>query len=120
MQNCPIVAVDTFIQAIRDSGYRSTGSAVAELVDNALEAGARTIDIDVTESAENPASRRVEVVDDGSGMSNDTMRLALQFGGSTRFNSRSGLGRYGMGLPCSSLSQARRVEVYSWLRRGDV
>ena len=32
----------------------------------------------------------------------------------TRFNDRSGLGRYGMGLPNSSLSQARRVTVYTW------
>jgi hypothetical protein len=36
-----IVALDTFIQATRDSGYKGTGSAVAELVDNSLQAGNR-------------------------------------------------------------------------------
>jgi hypothetical protein len=42
-----------------------------------------------------------------------TLRHALQFGWSSRFNSRNGFGRYGMGLPNASLSVARRVEVYS-------
>src|SRR5690348_1845911 len=44
----------------------------------------------------------------------------LRFGGSSRFNDRSGLGRYGMGLPNSSFSQARRVDVYSWQKLGTV
>jgi hypothetical protein len=51
-------------------------------------------------------------------MDKKTLRQALRFGGSSRFNDRAGLGRYGMGLPNSSLSQARRVEVYSWQTRG--
>ncbi|MBI3304249.1 MAG: ATP-binding protein, partial [Deltaproteobacteria bacterium] len=58
--------------------------------------------------------KRVIVTDNGEGMSRAIMQLALQFGGSTRFNARRGTGRYGMGLPNSSLSQARRVDVYSW------
>ena len=53
-------------------------------------------------------------------MSPQTMQLALQFGGSTRFNSRRGTGRYGMGLPNGSLSQARRVDVYSWIDPGKI
>ena len=47
-------------------------------------------------------------------MTTQTMRLALQFGGSNRFDNRSGLGRFGMGLPNSSVSQCRRIELYSW------
>ena len=42
-----IVAVDRFIQATRDSGYKSTSSAVAELVDNAIQADATRIRITV-------------------------------------------------------------------------
>jgi hypothetical protein len=53
-------------------------------------------------------------------MDRTTLRQALRFGGSSRFNDRSGLGRYGMGLLNSSLSQARRVEVYSWVRPAKV
>jgi hypothetical protein len=46
-----------------------------------------------------------------------TLRTALRFGGSSRFNDRNGLGRYGMGLPNSSLSQAKRVTVHTWRSR---
>ena len=43
-----LVAVDKFIQATRDSGYKGTSSAVAELVDNSLQAGATEIAISIT------------------------------------------------------------------------
>ena len=33
-----IVAVERFIHATRDSGYRGTAAAICELVDNALQA----------------------------------------------------------------------------------
>jgi hypothetical protein len=45
-----------------------------------------------------------------------TLRTALSFGGSTRFNDRGGQGRFGMGLPNSSVSQAGRLDLYSWQR----
>jgi hypothetical protein len=116
-----IIALDRFILATRDSGYKGTESAVAELVDNSLQAGAKLVSIAIAvqdESAANPL--RVSVQDDGCGMDKKTLRQALRFGGSSRFNDRTGFGRYGMGLPNSSLSQARRVEVYSWRRPGAV
>lgn len=110
-----IIAVDKFIQATRDSGYKGTPSAVAELVDNALQAGAQNIDIQlIRDTTEDDHAIDLIVRDDGAGMDRHVLRHALRFGGSTRFNDRLGLGRYGMGLPNSSLSQARRVTVYSW------
>ena len=111
-----LIAVDKFIQATRDSGYKGTTSAIAELVDNSLQAGARHIGIRVIRAVTNDDDNAIEVVvqDDGTGMERHVLRHALRFGGSTRFSDRSGLGRYGMGLPNSSLSQARRVTVYTW------
>lgn len=110
-----IVAVDKFIQATRDSGYKGTSSAIAELVDNAIQADASCVRITVAHTAgEERDSINVFVQDDGTGMDPFTLRHALRFGGSTRFNDRRGMGRYGMGLPNSSLSQARRVTVYTW------
>jgi hypothetical protein len=114
-----IVAVDRFIEATRDSGYKSTSSAVAELVDNAIQADATRICITVTATGDSGALEIV-VYDNGSGMDPFTLRTALRFGGSTRFNDRTGLGRYGMGLPNSSLSQARRVTVYTWRTPSEV
>jgi hypothetical protein len=110
-----IIALRQFIQATRDAGYKSISSALAELVDNSFEAGAQRVDIDFRRT--DAGGTEVVVSDDGCGMSPSVLRLALQFGGSTRFDSRVGTGRYGMGLPNSSLSQARRVDVFSWRKR---
>ena len=43
----------------------------------------------------------------------ETCRNSLRFGWSSRFNQRGSYGRYGMGLPNASLSQARRVDIMS-------
>ena len=101
-----------FIQATRDSGYRHIASALSELVDNSMQAGASEVDILVEEDSEGIPF--VAILDDGCGMNRNQLSSALQFGGSDRFDDRSGMGRFGMGLPNSSLSQARRVDVYSW------
>jgi hypothetical protein len=118
--DCSIIALDKFIQATRDSGYKGTASAISELVDNAIQAGARRIDISVTaKTTDDDKTIEVSVVDNGCGMDPFTLRQALRFGGSTRFGDRKGLGRYGMGLPNASLSQARRVTVYTWQSSGE-
>jgi hypothetical protein len=109
-----IVAADKFVQATRDSGYKGTASAVAELVDNAIQAGASDIKLSLQVSDEEELPVILTVTDNGSGMDASTLRTALRFGGSTRFNNREGLGRYGMGLPNSSFSQARRVTIHTW------
>ncbi len=117
----PLVADRQFILATRDTGYRSISAAVSELVDNALQSGADTVHVFVREErsnreASNTRRRRVSlaVLDNGSGMDARALRTALQFGGSDRFNDRSGAGRFGMGLPNSSVSQSRRLELFSW------
>ncbi len=112
-----IVALDRFIQATRDSGYKSTSSAISELVDNAIQARASRIWITISQDEKKTHDGYVVTVrDNGTGMDPFTLRQALRFGGSTRFGDRNGLGRYGMGLPNASLSQARRVTVYTWQR----
>jgi Histidine kinase-, DNA gyrase B-, and HSP90-like ATPase len=114
--DCSIIALDRFIQATRDSGYKGTASAISELVDNSIQARASRIAISVTAtgSVEEEKAFEVTVLDNGCGMDVFTLRQALRFGGSSRFGDRAGLGRYGMGLPNASLSQARRVAVYTW------
>ena len=81
-----IVLERTFILATRDTGYKSTAAAVAELVDNALQARARHIDIIMHDDEADGLA--LCVVDDGTGMSGWTLRTALCFGGSTRFDGR--------------------------------
>ena len=104
-----------FLVATRDTGYKTTALAIAELIDNSLQADATEVQVEVAAGRDDKFPIEITVFDNGSGMDPDTLSTALTFGGSTRFGDRSSLGRYGMGLPNGALSRARRVEVYSWI-----
>lgn len=113
-QSTSLVVASRFIEATRDSGYKSLGSALAELIDNAFEAKATDVRVLVEKAdAVEAAGAIVKVSDNGLGMDEETCHNALRFGWSSRFNQRDSFGRYGMGLPSASLSHARRVEVFS-------
>ncbi len=112
-----IVDAANFLLATRDTGYRSSPQAVAEFIDNAIQAGALNIHVQVSQSSDRSLPLELTITDDGRGMSAAELTKALTFGGSLRFADRAFLGRYGMGLPNGALSQARRVEVYSWQGR---
>jgi hypothetical protein len=117
-QSGDIVSIERFVNAARDAGYRNISAALAELIDNAFQARARTVRIVFERSSDGDVN--VITSDNGTGMKPAVLREALQFGGSTRFNSRTGLGRFGMGLPNSSLSHAKRVDVLSWTSKNRV
>ena len=108
------------IRALRDSRYHNTAYAIAELIDNSIEADAEQIDLLCMEQSgivESRARRRVSeiaILDNGIGMDPRTLLEALKFGGGTRHNSQRGIGKYGMGLPTASMSQCKRVDVWTW------
>ncbi|WP_295194263.1 ATP-binding protein [uncultured Brevundimonas sp.] len=110
-----LMVPEAFVRGIRDLGYRSNGDAVAELVDNAIQAYADRVDVlfgyDRAASSKKPV--QLAVVDNGHGMEPDMIRMAVMWGGTHRENDRNGLGRYGYGLPCSSVSLGRRFTVLS-------
>ncbi len=118
--DAPFIPADLAIQAMRDSGYKNTAYALAELVDNSVQANARHCEIIGIEELVQLASRsrrrltKLAVLDNGDGMPSAVLRKALQFGNGTRLNDRSGIGRFGMGLPNASISQAGRVDIWSW------
>jgi Histidine kinase-, DNA gyrase B-, and HSP90-like ATPase len=103
-----------FLLATRDTGYKSTTLVLAELIDNSIQAGAGNVSVKISSGDDPQMPVEIAVVDDGEGMDACTLGAALTFGGSSRFNDRSSLGRYGMGLPNGTLSRSRRVEVYTW------
>jgi hypothetical protein len=111
-----LVVPSNFIRAVRESGYLSLSSALAELVDNSLQASSSRIAISIVRESPD-AFPEIVVEDNGTGMSPIELEMCLSFGGSSRFGARESFGRFGMGLPAASLSQARCVEVTSW--RGD-
>ena len=108
------------IRALRDSRYHNTAYALAELIDNSIEAKAGRIELLCSERfmQEKLEQRRqlsaIAVLDNGTGMDVKTLLDALKFGGGTRHDSKRGIGKYGMGLPTSSMSQCKRVDVWTW------
>jgi hypothetical protein len=115
-----LMVPEAFVRGIRDIGYRSNGDAVAELIDNALQAYADRVDVlfGYEGSASSKKPMQLAVIDNGHGMDPAMIRMAVMWGGTHRENDRSGLGRYGYGLPCSSVSLGRRFTVVSQVSGG--
>ena len=117
LQSYTIINTGMTVEAMRDSGYKSTTHALAEIIDNAMEADADAIEV-FGVSRPHPDTGRITldelaVLDNGKGMDETTLRRSLRYGDGTR-QSRQGIGRFGVGLPNSSLSQATRVDIWSW------
>lgn len=117
-----LMVPEAFVRGIRDLGYRSNGDAIAELIDNALQAYADRVDIafgyDGGSSTKKPV--QLAVIDNGHGMEPAMIRMAVMWGGTHREGDRTGLGRYGYGLPCASVSLGRRFTVLSKVADGDL
>ncbi|KZL48196.1 histidine kinase [Nodularia spumigena CENA596] len=117
-----IVPAHLAVQAMRDNGYKNAAYAIAELMDNAIQAGASQVELLCGERKQQVEERKrsrieqIAVLDNGKGMDADVLRLALQFGNGTYLDEdkHTGIGRFGMGLPSSSISQCQRVDVWTW------
>lgn len=100
----------SLIESMRAIGY-SVETAIADLVDNSISAGALNIHIAYDASAE----PYVAVLDDGEGMAPNELTNAMRHGSSNPNDPRGqhDLGRFGLGLKTASLSQCRRLTVVS-------
>lgn len=90
-------------------GY-GISEAIADLVDNSVDARAGNVHVRFVRGTEGVHS--VIIADDGEGMNEDTLREAMRFG-SRSTKSGKQLGKYGIGLKSASLSQADTVTVLS-------
>lgn len=122
--NRTFIPTSLAIQSMRDNGYKSTVYAIAELVDNSIQAGATKVDILLGEklgSHNRHVIHEIAILDNGSGMDKETMSICLQFGNGTRLTSekQTGMGKFGMGLPAASVSQCLKTELYSWQSKSD-
>jgi hypothetical protein len=93
-------------ESLRDIGY-DFSSAVADIVDNSIMAGATRVEILIEFGG---LDSSVTVSDNGCGMTANGLVEALRYG-TRRTYSRGDLGRYGLGLKTASLSQCRSVTV---------
>lgn len=109
-----------FVKAIRSSGYKNAAMALGELIDNSLQAGADNVEVLVSERNVKSGSRfmwnayEIGVLDDGLGMDPVLLRKSLRLGDGSSFGKEGGMGKFGVGLPQASVSQAQRVDVWSW------
>ena len=106
-----IVDIQNMGDALRNTGYKNIESAVAEIVDNSVEANANDVFVIMSEDI-NPVSGRklvseIGFLDNGDGMSTDILGSCLGIGATTRM-ARKGMGRFGVGLPQASLHACPR------------
>ena len=96
--------------SMRSVGY-SLRTAIADVIDNSISAGASTVAIDFGHDPH----PYIAITDDGHGMTPQTAREAMRLAGSSLRTTRaaSDLGRFGLGLKTASLSQARSLIVVS-------
>lgn len=112
-----IFQIDTMGDALRNTGYKDISSAMAEIVDNSVEENASDILIIVSEEYNSKTGRNniseIAFLDNGNGMPYEVLEKCLGIGCSTR-KERKGIGRFGVGLPQSSMYACPAVDVYSW------
>lgn len=99
------------IESMRDIGY-TLGSALADVIDNSITAGATVISMLADTAGDNP---RFGIVDNGRGMTYAQLLNAMRPGASSPLAERKSddLGRFGLGMKTASFSQCRRLTVVS-------
>jgi Histidine kinase-, DNA gyrase B-, and HSP90-like ATPase len=111
----PAIQTGQALLSLRDSGF-SLPTALAEVVDNSIEAKASRIRIEMEDATANRAGkhvRQIAVVDDGEGMDVDTLWHYPVIGFSTRYMRTDTIGKYGVGAKLAALNFGRRIDVWS-------
>jgi len=98
-----IPSAKRLINSLRSLGYEFP-TAIAELVDNSIEAEATEVFIKVEFDGENSW---VMIADNGNGMSAEKLKESMRFGSASIYNDRS-LGKFGLGLKTASFSQCKQ------------
>ncbi|WP_353473434.1 ATP-binding protein [Salipiger sp. H15] len=113
---------EAFVESMRSTHYKHTGTAVDELIDNAIEAGANTISVAFGfQKNGDKKPNAIAIIDNGHGMPPNMVRRAASWGGTHRHRNetREGMGRFGFGLPSASVNQGKRFTIFSKLRGED-
>ena len=83
--------------------------AVADIVDNSIEANASVVAIDVEFEGDDSW---VRIADNGTGMRAEQLREAMRYGAEREYEEED-LGKFGLGLKTASMSQCQRLSVAS-------
>jgi hypothetical protein len=114
LEAIPVIQTGQALMSLRDSGY-SLPTALAEVVDNSIEAGAQkiTVHLDEVETDGRKHVTRITIADDGEGMPIDILHRYLVIGYSTRWMRRDTIGKYGVGAKLAALNFGTRIDVWS-------
>lgn len=96
--------------ALRAMGYKFP-NALADVVDNSIDAGAKNIDLYVMADSALADKSHVLIMDDGKGMTGPELIKAMTLGSSK--SGTTDLGKFGMGMKTASLSQCDLLMVAS-------
>ena len=110
-----LVNDSTAILSMRESDFDAY-SAYGEVIDNSIQANAQNIKVRIFSQGGRRGPEVIEKIafgDDGDGMTPDILHHCLQLGYSTRFDDRSGIGRFGVGMKLAAINQCKRVEIHS-------
>ncbi|MDE0065979.1 MAG: ATP-binding protein, partial [Acidimicrobiaceae bacterium] len=100
-------------ETLRDTGH-DFNTALADLIDNCIVAGATEVKITARFNEGDPWIR---IADNGRGMAPDVLNEALRFGSEVEEYAADDLGKFGIGLKTASHSQCRRLTVATRPRR---
>ena len=124
------VAGRTAIDSLRKSGYKNVAYALGELVDNSIQEDATNVEILTSENQQLVGRamrwrvKEIAILDNGNGMNAERLRRSLRLGdgdsqqNNDRGNASKQMGKFGVGLPQASISQCKRVEIWSWTNGG--
>ena len=124
--NLPGAPIGQVLKLAENIGYQSIEYALAEIIDNSTDWGAKNIEIIFIEEKETRTDRgtwnisEVIIIDDGEGMNKESLEKALQITGSeAKFRRGEGKkGKFGFGLVFSSMYASKRLDVWSWQKWG--
>ena len=107
------------LAALGKIGYQPV-SAILDMVDNSVSAGATSVAVQFSLSRHEDASGRkrtlidsISIVDDGKGMDEDGIDNALSLGSSSEFYEAGTLSKFGLGLKSASSSLGSMLTITS-------
>ena len=123
MSDVELFSGATAMESMRSSDF-DVYSAMGEVIDNSIQANAQSVKIQIQYESLGGGRKKepIQLVafgDDGDGMPTSVLHRCLQVGYSSRFNDRTGIGRFGVGAILGAINQCKKVEIYSKESDGD-
>ena len=103
IENVP--SPDILMNSMRSIGY-SFKTALADIIDNSISAGAKNIEISLPVNSDE--NLYLSILDDGEGMNSDELFKAMKYGSPRDGYGVNDLGRFGLGLKSASLSRIEK------------